>query len=96
MDDDAIYYGEVFSSWLDELETDVIVGEFGYEPGEFTVYANDWFPLFQEGLTPQAAWQRALDAFAEERRREDVKRKARWERIQAEDAKIRASADGGG
>ena len=51
-----------FHEWLRALEEDVIQFEFGYEPGEFTVFPEHWFPLYEQGLTPQAAWQRALDA----------------------------------
>lgn len=75
-----------FRAWLCKLEEDVIQNEFGYEPGEFTVYPEHWRPLFKEGLTPRQAWQRALDAFAEQRREDDRAKQANWERIQREDA----------
>ena len=78
-----------FRRWIEALEVDVIQDEFGYEPGEFTVFPDDWRPLFKEGLTPRAAWQRALDAFAEGRRQRDAEREANWKRIQAADASIR-------
>ena len=35
------------------------------EPGEFTVYMTYWAPLYEEGLSPRQAWQRALDGFAQ-------------------------------
>ena len=53
---------EAFDDWLSELDEKVIQAEFGYEPGEFTVYPALWRSLYDEGLTPQQAWQRALDA----------------------------------
>lgn len=56
-----------FDDWITSLNLDVIQDEYGYEEGEFTVYPDLWFPLFEEGLTPQQAFRRALDAFAAER-----------------------------
>lgn len=53
---------ERYSEWLETLEEDVIQGEFGYERGEFTVYPDHWRGLFDEGLTPLQAWERALYA----------------------------------
>lgn len=75
-----------FDVWITALEEDVIQGEYGYEPGEFTVYAEHWRPMFRKGLTPEQAFRRALDGFAEARREEDERRAANWARIQAEDA----------
>ncbi len=75
-----------FRRWIEVLTEDVIQGEFGYEPGEFTVYPEHWRPLFKEGLTPRQAWQRALDDFAEARRAEDRRKAENWERIQRADA----------
>lgn len=75
-----------FDRWIQVLREDVIEGEFGYEPGEFTVYREHWHPLFKEGLTPRQAWQRALDAFAEGRREDERLRDENWARIQREDA----------
>lgn len=60
----------VFYAWLQELDGKVIQIEFGYEPGEFAVYADHWRPLFDEGLTPRQAFQRALDAHREARHAE--------------------------
>lgn len=60
-----------FREWLRALDEGVIQGEFGYEPGEFTLYSSHWRPLFDEGLTPQEAWQRAMDGFANARREKD-------------------------
>lgn len=54
-----------FNEWIRQLDEDVIQGEYGYEQGEFTVYAEMWRPLYVEGLTPQQAFKRALDAYAE-------------------------------
>ena len=51
-----------YEDWLRILKEDVIEGEYGYEPGEFDVFPDAWVFLFCEGLTPQQAWQRALDA----------------------------------
>lgn len=74
-----------FGEWLRILDDDVIQGEFGYEPGEFTVYSSHWEPLFKEGLTPREAWQRALDGFAQKRRDDDQAKAANYARILAED-----------
>jgi hypothetical protein len=76
-----------FQDWIQELDEAVIQGEFGYERGEFTVYASEWRPLFDEGLTPSQAWQRALDALAAERAERDRQQAENWQRIQASDAK---------
>lgn len=78
-----------FDAWIRELDEEVIQGEFGYERGEFSVFPEHWRPLFDEGLTPLQAWQRALDAFSAERKRQDQERADNWNRIQAEDAKLR-------
>lgn len=59
---------EKFRAWIHELDEDVIQAEYGYEQGEFTVFAEHWHPLYLDGLTPAAAFKRALDAFAEDRR----------------------------
>lgn len=53
---------EAYRAWLDVLNEDVIQGEFGYEEGEFTAFPSLWHHLYAEGLSPRAAWQRALDA----------------------------------
>lgn len=76
---------DAYETWLRELDEDVIQDEFGYEPGEFTVYSTHWVGLYEEGLTPRQAWQRALDGFAEVRRAEDAERAARYARIVSED-----------
>jgi len=76
-----------FRAWIRVLDEDVIQGEYGYEEGEFTVYANDWHKMYVEGLTPAAAFKRALDAFAEDRRERDRLKAENWARIQAADAK---------
>lgn len=78
-----------FDEWLWQLGTGVIQGEYGYEPGEFTVYPEHWRPLYDEGLTPRAAWQRALDAHADRRQEEERAKAEKWKRIQAADAAIR-------
>lgn len=88
---ESIFAGEAkYDAWLTALEEDVIQEEFGYEPGEFTVYPSEWRDLYDEGLTPREAWQRALDAFADARREEDERQAANAARIQAEDALSRA------
>jgi len=77
-----------FSEWIAKLTEDVIQAEFGYEPGEFTVYPTEWRPLYDEGLTPRQAWQRALDAFAAECAKRDRQQAENWVHIQAADARI--------
>ena len=72
---------ERFDEWIRELEEDVVQGEYGYEPGEFTVYPASWRHLYDEGLTPLQAWTRALDAFGEERRLREAERIANYDRI---------------
>lgn len=74
-----------YAAWLLALEEDVIQGEFGYEPGEFTVYTTHWAPLYEEGLTPRAAWRRALDGFAHAREQRDAEQKENYARIVSED-----------
>lgn len=82
-----------FRRWIEVLTEDVIQSEFGYEPGEFTVYPGAWRPLFKEGLTPRQAWQRALDAFAEQRMFDAATRAEQWVGIVIHDAAaIEASA----
>ncbi len=56
-----------FLEWIEELRTEVIEQEYGYEPGEFTVYPEMWKPLYTKGLTPAQAFRRALDAHEEGR-----------------------------
>jgi hypothetical protein len=70
-----------FDEWIRQLDEDVIQGEFGY--GEFTVYTSHWKPLYDEGLTPRQAWQRALDGHANKRRDEEAD--ANYARIVSED-----------
>lgn len=83
-----------FDQWLTELEEDVIQGDYGYEPGEFSVFPDHWEPLWREGLTPAAAFRRAIDAASEAmREREDVRR-ANWQRIQEEEAALTARTAG--
>jgi hypothetical protein len=78
-----------FDLWIDELREDVVQDEYGYEPGEFTVFPDEWRPLYKEGLTPSQAFKRAFDAFAEARAAEDSAKTENWARIQAEDAPLR-------
>lgn len=73
-----------FDDWLDELET-VILPDFGFEPSEFTVYAEHWRPAYDQKKTPREAFQSALDAHGEARREEEAAKRANWERIQRED-----------
>lgn len=75
-----------FDAWIRELDEDVIQGDYGYEDGEFAVYPEHWRGMFREGLTPQQAFRRALDAHAKARRDAETARAANWERIQAQDA----------
>lgn len=56
---------EQFDEWIRTLDEDVIQGEYGYEKGEFTVSPESWRPLFDRGLTPAQAFQRALEAHRE-------------------------------
>lgn len=56
-----------FDRWISKLTEDVVQGEYGYEPGEFTIYPDHWRALYKEGLTPSQAFRRALDTFAEAR-----------------------------
>lgn len=75
-----------YRSWLDKLDQSVIQNEYGYEPGEFTVYPDHWVALYEEGLTPNAAFKRALDGFAQARREQEATRNANYERIKQADA----------
>lgn len=77
-----------FREWIRVLDEDVIQEEYGYERGEFTVYAEAWHPMYLEGLTPAAAFKRALDAAAEARHERERQRKEEWARIQAADAAL--------
>lgn len=83
--DDIYRPTQAYREWLDRLEEDVIQGKYGYEPGEFTVYTTHWQELYEEGLTPQQAWQRALDGFANARKERDAEQKANYARIVSED-----------
>lgn len=62
---------EAFDAWVRELDEDVVQGEYGYERGEFAVYPDAWRHMFEEGLSPAAAFRRALDAHALERDRRE-------------------------
>jgi hypothetical protein len=81
-----------FSKWIEMLEEDVIQGEYGYEPGEFTVYPDLWRPSFKEGLTPSQAFAKALEAFGDQRAEDDRRKTESWERIQEEDRIARGRA----
>ncbi|MGI9412095.1 MAG: hypothetical protein ACR2PM_00385 [Hyphomicrobiales bacterium] len=59
---------EAYDRWLNTLREDVIEGEYGYEPGEFNVFPEHWWPLYEKGLTPQQAFGRALHAHEGARR----------------------------
>lgn len=63
-----------FDEWIDDLEENVVQGEYGYEQGEFTVYPDLWRASFDKGLTPPQAFKIALDAFAEGRKADDEAR----------------------
>lgn len=75
-----------FREWINELDEEVIQGEFGYERGEFNVYPDHWYSLFRKGLTPRQAWQRAMDAHKDGREEDERKKAENWDRIQKEDA----------
>lgn len=62
---------KAFRDWIAKLDEDVIQGEFGFEEGEFEVFPDDWRPLYDEGLTPREAYQRALDAAKAARSEQD-------------------------
>ena len=51
-----------FDDWIQALDEDVIQDEYGYERGEFTVYPDHWRSMYDDGLTPQQAFKRALDS----------------------------------
>lgn len=85
--------GDLFEAWISQLSEDVIEGEFGYEPGEFAVIPEAWEPLYREGLTPQEAFKRALNAAAEARREGEEANRRNWERIQREDALLTDSTN---
>ncbi len=78
-----------FDEWIRALDEDVIQGEFGFEPGEFSVYPDMWHPLYDEGLTPRQAYQRALDGHRQQRLEDEREQAENWKRIQAENAAIR-------
>jgi len=76
---------DAFAEWIRHLDEDVIQGEYGYEPGEFTVYTSHWRELYDKGCSPGEAFKRALDGHANARREEDAEKQATWARIVAED-----------
>lgn len=80
-----------FDTWIDALTDDVIEDEYGYEPGEFTVYPEAWRWAFDEGLTPKQAFDRALKAASDAREEREAERLANYERIKAEDAALTAA-----
>jgi len=61
-----------FEVWISILRHDVIEYKYEYEPGEFTVYPELWRPLFDEGLTAEQAFERALASFAKDRDEEVI------------------------
>jgi hypothetical protein len=56
-----------FDAWIETLEVDVIQGEYGYERGEFSVFPELWWPLYERGLSPSQAFAHALEAHREAR-----------------------------
>ena len=74
-----------FEDWIQELEVDVVQDHYGYEPGEFTVYPDHWKSMFDEGLAPSQAFERALNAHNAQREEDDRLRQENYERIKAED-----------
>lgn len=63
-------HDEKFDAWIDELRA-VTIEDYGFEDGEFTIFPDLWRALFDEGLTPQDAFARVLDAKAYARREAD-------------------------
>ena len=51
--------------WMRQLNEEVIQGAFGYEEGEFQAFPELWQPFYEQGLTPQEAFKRALDAHSQ-------------------------------
>jgi len=84
-DDDSLEWSEAYLTWLRDLEERVIQEVHGYEPGEFSVYPESWAQMYEDGLTPDAAWRRAMEAHAQARRDEDAAQKARYELIKRDD-----------
>lgn len=58
-----------FAAWIRQLDEEIIQAEYGYEPGEFTVYPDLWRGAFDSGKTPLEAFKSALKAFDEDRKR---------------------------
>ncbi len=83
-----------FREWIRVLDEDVIQGDYGYEPGEFTVFAEHWHEHYRQGLTPAQSFKRALDAFAEDRRAREQQKETNWDRIKAADAEHLARFNG--
>jgi len=81
-----------FEAWLQTFEEDVVQTEYGYEPGEFTVYPDDWRQAWEDGLTPSAAFRRACEALTEARKADDALQAANALRIKAEDRAAVAEA----
>lgn len=74
-----------FDAWIRELQVNVIEGDYGYEPGEFNVFPEDWRPLFDRGLTPQEAFRHALDTHGCARIEDECLKAINWARICFED-----------
>ena len=49
-----------FDEWIRQLDEDVLQGMACYGPGEFTVYPEVWRPMYDDGLTPTEAYEKAL------------------------------------
>lgn len=81
-----------FEAWLQTFEEDVVQTEYGYEPGEFTAYPDDWRQAWEDGLTPSAAFRRACEALTEARKADDALQAANALRIKAEDRAAVAEA----
>lgn len=78
-------YTEAYEEWIRSLDEDVIQAQYGYEPGEFTVYTSHWIDLYEEGLSPLDAWKRALDGYANARRDAEGRKIGNYARLVAED-----------
>lgn len=76
---------EAFDEWITALVEDVIQGEFGYEPGEFALYPVLWRTLFDEGLRPGEAWQKALNVSANARVEDECLKAINYARIRHAD-----------
>jgi hypothetical protein len=85
---------QTFEEWVRVLGEDVIQGEYGYEPNEFSIYPDLWEAAYREGLTPHDAFARSLKAYSDDRAARKATQAMNWERIQAEDREVIAKERG--